>query len=100
MGQSIQVTTEDVRALSDNCIQTGGNVASELNGLLGRVNAVVSGSWVSSASGAFDGYFKEFHTGWMKVQDALQGISQQLRGAADAYEQTEQGIAGGFGGRG
>ena len=96
MGQSIQVTTEDVRALSDNCVTTGGAVASELNGLLGRVQAVVNGSWVSQASGAFDGYFKEFHTGWVKVEEALQGISQQLKGAADAYEQTESGIAGSF----
>jgi WXG100 family type VII secretion target len=96
VGQSIQVTTEDVRALSDNCVTTGGAVANELNALLGRVSAVVSASWVSQASGAFDGYFKEFHTGWIKVQDALQGISLQLRGAADAYEQTEHGIAGSF----
>jgi WXG100 family type VII secretion target len=96
MGQSIQVTTEDVRALSDSCVNTGGAVANELNSLLGRVSAVVSGSWVSQASGAFDGYFKDFHTGWIKVQEALQGISEQLRGAADSYEQTEQGIAGSF----
>jgi WXG100 family type VII secretion target len=96
MGQNIQVTTEDVRALADNCGSTGGAVANELNALLGRVSSVVSGSWMSQASGAFDGYFREFHTGWIKVQEALDGISQQLRGAAEAYEQTELGIAGSF----
>ena len=96
MGQNIQVTTEDVRALSDNCVNTGGAVANELNALLGRVSAVVNGSWVSQASGAFDGYFREFHSGWIKVQEALQGISGQLRGAAEAYEHTERGIAGTF----
>jgi WXG100 family type VII secretion target len=96
MSQSIQVTTEDVRALSDNCVTTGSAVANELNALLGRVSGVVNGSWVSQASGAFDGYFREFHAGWVRVQEALQGISQQLRGAAEVYEHTEQGIAGTF----
>jgi WXG100 family type VII secretion target len=96
MGQSIQVTTEDVRALADNCVITGGAVADELNALLARVSGVVNGSWLSQASGAFDGHFREFHTGWIQVQEALQGISLQLRGAAEAYEQTELGIAGSF----
>ena len=96
MGQSIQVTTEDVRALSENCTSTGGAVANELNSLLGRVSAVVSGSWVSQASGAFDGYFKEFHTGWLQGPGGPAGHQPAAPGAADAYEQTEQGIAGSF----
>jgi WXG100 family type VII secretion target len=96
MGNQIAVTTEDVRALADNCTNTGSAVANELNSLLSRVNGVVNGSWVGRAAGSFDGYFKEFHQGWIKVEEALRGINQQLRGAADAYEQTEQGIAGSF----
>ena len=96
MGQSIQVTTEDVHNLAQSCVNTGSAVANELNTLEGRVQTVVQGSWVSQASSSFESYFKEFNDGQKKIEEALQGISQQLHQAATSYEQTEQGIAGGF----
>jgi WXG100 family type VII secretion target len=96
VANQIAVTTDDVRGLARDCTRTGTAVINELNTLMGRVTGVVNGSWVGQASGSFAGYFKEFHQGQVKVQDALDAISQQLKGAADSYEQTEQGIAGSF----
>jgi WXG100 family type VII secretion target len=95
-GQSIKVTTEDVRDLAGDCVKTGAAVVRELDALERRVTSVVNGTWVSRASGSFEGYFREFNQGQKKVEEALRGISQQLNRAASSYDQTEEGIAGSF----
>jgi WXG100 family type VII secretion target len=96
MPQNIQVTTDEIHTLADGCTNTGTAVTSELNALQGKVQQVVSGSWVGQASASFDGYFREFNQGQKKIEEALRGISQQLHQAATSYEQTEEGIAGRF----
>ncbi|MGH9243323.1 MAG: WXG100 family type VII secretion target [Acidimicrobiales bacterium] len=95
-GGSIAVTTEEVRALGDSCVSTGSAIAGELNSLLARVGGVTNGSWQGIASGSFNQYFNDAKRGWDMVEQALQQMSQQLKAAATGYDETEQGIAGGF----
>jgi WXG100 family type VII secretion target len=94
--ESISVTTEDVHNLANSAVNTGRAVVNELDALESKVKSLVQGSWVSQASASFEGYFTEFNQGQKKIEEALQGISQQLHQAATSYEQTEQGIASSF----
>jgi WXG100 family type VII secretion target len=59
---------------------------------MGRVREL-AGSWQGQASGAFNGYYEQFNQNWSQCRQALEGVSQMLDRAAQAYDDAEAGIA-------
>jgi hypothetical protein len=78
-----------------------------LRALAGRLDGIHSelvgtGSVIGGYSGllgspdidrALDEFFSDWSDGMNKIQGHVEGVVQRLRAAADAYEQTDQGIA-------
>ena len=97
MVDRITVTSDELRSLGDQANKAGTNIGNELRTLMGRVEAVGS-TWTGTASAAFNNYARQFNQGWSQCEEALSQIAQMRRGSAEAYDQTEQGIAGQFAG--
>ena len=50
----------------------------------------LEGTWKGQASVAFRTLMERYQTDAKKLHDALQGISEQLRGSSDAYARQEE----------
>ena len=88
----LKVTAEELLSVSGQ-LNAAANAILEENGrAMAQVNSLVGAGWVGAASQQFNALFTQWKTGADQVQEALHGISQQLSGAGDAYQQTEDAI--------
>jgi WXG100 family type VII secretion target len=96
MSDRITVTSQELRDTARDATNAGTNIGNELRTLMGRVEALTS-SWTGQAASSFRGFYDQFNQGWSQVEEALTNISQMLNSSAEAYDQTETGIASQFG---
>jgi WXG100 family type VII secretion target len=95
MSNMIKVTSGDLRDTSSQMNTAAQQIGEELRRIMGRVNEIAS-TWQGEAASAFNGYYTQFNSTWSQCEEAMNGVAQLLTGAADAYEQTESGVAGQF----
>lgn len=88
----IQVTAEELHNVSLQLNNAAQTIFDENSRAMGQVQGLVGAGWVGAASDQFSVLFQQWKDGADQVQQALHGISQQLSGAGDAYQQTEDAI--------
>jgi WXG100 family type VII secretion target len=76
-------------------------IAPDFQALIDRlkktVAALADGVWLGEAGQKFNDQFLELEPHLNNVRDLFPQIAEQLRRSADAYEQTDSGVAGGIG---
>jgi WXG100 family type VII secretion target len=88
----IKVTAEELDSVAGQ-LDTAAQAINEQNTTaLNRVNGLVGAGWEGAASSQFNTLFTQWKQGADQVQQALAGISQLLKGAGQAYAQTEEQI--------
>ena len=90
---NILVTFEDISAMASRLQAEGGAIASQLDSLLGSVQAMVESGWQGQAAGAFHGLYANATQGWKEVETALVGMSELLRNIGNQYQEQESSIA-------
>lgn len=88
----IEVTAEELRTVSGQLQHAATAIQDENSRAMSQVQGLVGAGWSGAASDSFHQLFQQWKQGADQVQDALHGISQQLSGAGDAYQQTEDAI--------
>lgn len=95
---AFRVTPAELVTLSQQVSATAGQIESELATLRSRV-LPISGTWSGQAQERFQLLYEEWNRSAQGLQQALGGISQQLAGAGQSYDEAERRIAGSFAGR-
>ena len=90
---NILVTFEDITAMASRLQAEGGAIATQLDSLLGSVQAMVESGWRGHAAGAFGGLYANATQGWKEVETALIGMADLLRNIGNQYQEQESTIA-------
>ncbi|WP_220131321.1 WXG100 family type VII secretion target [Streptomyces sp. PT12] len=86
----IDVTYQDMRDAGDDLIEAKGELQLKLIELRTYVSDLVRNGYVTSASsGAFDEQYQLFHDGGTQAVEALQGLGDFLKGAADGFSDLD-----------
>ena len=85
MSGRLTVTSGELRSTAGDMRSTASNISQELQRMMGKVREL-TGSWTG----------QEFNKSWSQCQQALEGVSQLLARAADAYDEAERNIASQF----
>ncbi len=96
MGGQLQVTPEQLNALSGTIAKTAGDVHGMHQGLKGQLSPLFGAEWVGTASGQFQQLYEQFDKSAISLTQALEGIGKLLGQAGSAYAQAEQQIASTF----
>lgn len=93
----IRITPEELRSASTFLMERLNAINSEVNSLKGKIDEV-SGNWEGSAQSQFIESFENDMYPIMRdtLPQVITGISEQLKGAANAIEQADQEIAKAF----
>jgi WXG100 family type VII secretion target len=92
MSGRLTVTSGELRTTAGDMRNTASNITQELQRMMGKVREL-TGTWTGQGASAFNGYYEEFNKSWSQCQQALDGVSQLLGKAADAYDDAERNIA-------
>lgn len=91
---NIVVTYEEVRSSAQRLVAGQDEIVTKLNELKAMIdNLVASGLDTDQAGVAFAESYTEFTTGTTNAVNGLEGLSKFLLAAADAFEQTDGGLA-------
>jgi WXG100 family type VII secretion target len=82
----IEVTAEELSAVSTQLTSASEQIGQELSGLGGRVQGL---PWKGQANAQFETLWTEWQTSWTQLQSALTGIAGLLGNAANVYTQAE-----------
>lgn len=96
MAVGIKVTPEQLQGLSAQVSRGSGEIDQQLRGLGGVVSPLVGGDWAGQAQAQFQGLWQEWQTAAQQLRQALDGISQLMNNAGQAYALAEQSIASTF----
>jgi WXG100 family type VII secretion target len=88
----IKVTAEDLQSVSGRLSSSAETINDTNTSAMNQVNNLVGAGWEGAASVQFQTLFNSWKQGADQVQQALHGISDLLRGAGQAYAQTEDQI--------
>jgi len=92
---NLNVTFEDLRTAANQLNSGQGDIDNRLNELKLYVDNLVAEGYVTSASsGAFQEQYQQFTVSAKNTISAVDGLSNFLRGAADALQQTDDALAG------
>jgi WXG100 family type VII secretion target len=92
----IRVTPEQLAALSGQVARGSGEIEGQLRALSSTVAPLVGGDWAGQASQRFGGLWDEWQRSAQGLKHALDGISQLMAQAGNAYAQAESQIASSF----
>lgn len=95
MTYRITVTSTELRETAGDMRAAAASIQDELQRMLSRVQTLTS-SWTGQAASSFEGYYQQMNAGWSQLKEGMEGVSAMLDGSAQAYEETEAGIAGQF----
>jgi WXG100 family type VII secretion target len=97
MSGSLAVTWQELSNASTKINSTRNEVNNQLASLKALVDGL-GGTWQGAASSAYNTLYGNWNTSAAKLFESLDGISQLLAKAAQAYEQTEAQLKSGFSG--
>ncbi len=93
----IRITPDELKQGSSFLVTKMNTIVSEVSAIESRVNAI-AGEWEGAAQGAFVNAFHEMLPMLKeKFPEIVQGIADQLQGAAETLEQADTDIATAFG---
>lgn len=91
---NIHVTYDDLRNAAGTLVTGRADIDSKLLELRAFIDALVADGYVTTASsGAFQDTYGQFTAGAQQTVSALEGLSEFLRSAADALQQTDEQLA-------
>lgn len=91
----IGVDTEEIRSVAQR-VQAGADDAeAQRSALLGQIQSL-QGNWQGSASDALQDLYQRWDQQAKAINETLTEIAQQMKGAADAYDENESRVSGGF----
>lgn len=91
---NLHVTYDDLRQASGTLVTGRSDIDARLLELRAFVDALVAEGYVTTASsGAFQETYAQFTSGAQQTVSALSGLSEFLRAAADALQQTDEQLA-------
>lgn len=97
MAGQIRITPEELRDAATFLDNSRAEIGEKVKGVDGKIDQIAEG-WEGAAKSTFiDGFKNDMLP--MLTNDfpsILEGVSQQLRGAADAIEQADQEVANAF----
>lgn len=91
---NLNVTYEDLRDTAQRLLAGKDDMQSKLAELSNLVNTLTAnGFQAEHSSAAYRDSFDQFTTGTRNAIDGLEGLSKFLVSAADALQQTDEGLA-------
>lgn len=91
---NLNVTYDDLRDASQRLVNGKDDMQTKLQELSTLItNLTSSGFQAEQSSAAYRDSFEKFTTGTRQAVDGLDGLSQFLVSAADALQQTDEGLA-------
>jgi len=91
---NLNVTYEEIKSAAAQLLQGKEDITTKLTELNQQIdNLVASGYVTDQSSKAFDETFDKFILGTKSGIEALDGLSKFLISAADAMQQTDEGLA-------
>lgn len=91
---NLNVTYEELRTAGNQLINGKGDLENRLMELKSYIDNLVSEGYVtSSSSGAFQEQYHQFTQSATTAISALDGLSNFLKSAADALQQTDESLA-------
>jgi len=94
----LKVTAEQLQERSGTLGRGSESIQQELQTLTSAISPLVDGDWEGAASSQFQGLWQEWQTSGANLREALEGISQLLSSAADAYGSAEEQVKSSMGG--
>lgn len=91
----IRVTPEELRNLMGQLNSQASEIQNSLGSIKSQVEGIAS-TWQGMASGDFSQLMERWSRDAIDLHDVLTQIAANLGQAAQAYEESEQGIARGF----
>jgi WXG100 family type VII secretion target len=92
----IKVTPAELVVLSGGVAQGSAQIDGILAGLARQLAPLLGTTWVGQASTQFTDLWEQWHRSAAQLNASLQGVSQLLSQAGDAYAQAENQIATSF----
>lgn len=91
---NLNVTYDDLRATAQHLLAGKDDMQQKLAELSNAVNTLTAnGFQAEHSSAAYRDSFDQFTTGTRNAIDGLEGLSKFLVSAADALQQTDEGLA-------
>ncbi|TQL59576.1 WXG100 family type VII secretion target [Oryzihumus leptocrescens] len=91
---NVNVTYQDMQDQATKLAAAKQDIENQLNHLKSQVDQLISGGFVTdSASGQFGSSYEEFNTGAKNCIEGLEGMSQYLTKAAQAFQDVDQQLA-------
>lgn len=91
---NLNVTYDDLRDVAGRLKNGQGELQQKLAELSNLVtNLTASGFQAEQSSAAYRDSFEQFRTGTSSAIDGLEGLANFLNAAADALQQTDEGLA-------
>ncbi len=91
---NLNVTYDDLRATAQHLLAGKDDLQQKLAELSNAVNTLTAnGFQAEHSSAAYRDSFDQFTTGTRNAVDGLEGLSKFLVSAADALQQTDEGLA-------
>jgi WXG100 family type VII secretion target len=97
MAGLIKVTPEQLSAVSGQLNGGAGSIESTLSQLASQV-APLGSDWAGVGQARFQSLWQQWQTSSNQLHQALEGISQLMRGASAAYESNDQQVGANFSG--
>ncbi|EME21314.1 WXG100 family type VII secretion target [Rhodococcus triatomae] len=88
MSGQMKTTTETMEAAATHVSDVNGDIQGLLSSLQGRLSAV-NGAWEGSAKVAFDNLMQRWDQNAKTLNEALMGISENIRANGVAFASTQ-----------
>jgi WXG100 family type VII secretion target len=92
----IKVTPAELVTLSGQVTAGSSQIDGALSGLTRQLAPLNGGVWAGQAAAQFAALWEQWHRSAASLNESLQGISQLLAHAGQAYSNAEQQIASSF----
>ncbi len=88
MGSTFAVSTDQLASASTDIARISGDIESQVNAMMGRLNALQD-QWQGSASGSFQDVVTQWRGTQRTVKESLDSISRALHDAGELYSTAE-----------
>lgn len=84
MGQ-VHATQEQLTAMANRCSDTGQNISSGMNQLLGQIQGLSGGAFAGTANNALQDVSAQLNDGLNKIMQALAELGGKMSAASQTY---------------
>ncbi|MBB4749313.1 WXG100 family type VII secretion target [Actinoplanes lobatus] len=89
MGQ-VHATQEQLSAMAGRCSDTGQNISSGMNQLLGQIQGLSGGAFAGTANNALQDVSAQLNDGLTKIMQALDELGGKMSAASQTYGTNDE----------